>query len=126
MNPQTAEARGIQTGDIVRVYNERGSVLGGAYVTERLMPGVAYMDHGARCDWIIPGKLDRGGAIDLITPTNITTHNCVGHVVSGFLVEVEKINIVQIEEWKKQYPEAFDRAYHPDSGLCFSGWVEES
>ena len=44
------------------------SVLGGAYVTERLMPGVAYMDHGARWDPIIPGELDRGGAINTITP----------------------------------------------------------
>ena len=28
--------------------NERGTVLGGAYVTERIMPGVVYIDHGAK------------------------------------------------------------------------------
>jgi len=61
INPKTATDRGIKSGDIVKVYNERGTVLGGAYVTERLMPGVAYIDHGARCDPIIPGELDRGG-----------------------------------------------------------------
>ena len=32
MNTGTAEARGIKNGDIVKVYNERGIVLGGAYV----------------------------------------------------------------------------------------------
>ena len=53
---KTAAERGIKNGDIVKVFNERGTVLGGAYVTERMMPGVAYMDHGARCDWIITGK----------------------------------------------------------------------
>ena len=56
LNPAEAEARGIAHGDIVKIFNERGIVLGGAYVTERLMPGVAYMDHGARWDPIIPGQ----------------------------------------------------------------------
>ncbi len=30
------------------MFNERGIVLGGAIVWERMMPGVAYMDHGAK------------------------------------------------------------------------------
>ena len=49
------------------VHNERGIVLCGARVWERVMPGVAYVDHGARHDPIIPGKLDRGGAINTIS-----------------------------------------------------------
>jgi len=52
----------VPHGDIVKIFNERGTVLGGAYVTERMMPGVAYMDHGARVDSIVPEELDRGGA----------------------------------------------------------------
>jgi len=44
----------------VKAYNERGAVLACAYVTERLMPRVAYIDHGSRSDPIIPGELDRG------------------------------------------------------------------
>src|SRR4030043_2433321 len=44
IHPSTAEKRGIKKGDIVRVYNERGAVLGGAYITERIMPGVVSMD----------------------------------------------------------------------------------
>ena len=35
MNPQDAAARGIKKGDVVRIYNERGSVLCGAYVTRK-------------------------------------------------------------------------------------------
>ena len=42
----------------MKVFNERGIVLAGAYVTERLFPGVAYMDHGARIDMIKPGEID--------------------------------------------------------------------
>ena len=122
INPADAMARGIESGDIVKVFNERGAVLGGAYVTERLMPGVVYMDHGARYDPIVPGELDRGGAINTITPHNITSKNATGMVVSGFLVEVEKVNL---EELRKKYPEAFQREYDPASGLRFSAWVEE-
>ncbi len=39
LNPAEADSRGIAHGDIVKIFNERGIVLGGAYVTERLMPG---------------------------------------------------------------------------------------
>jgi molybdopterin guanine dinucleotide-containing S/N-oxide reductase-like protein len=123
INAKTAEERGIKSGDIVKAYNERGIVLGGAYVTERLMPGVAYMDHGARID-LITDNLDRGGAIDLISPTGITSKNCIGMATSGFLVEVEKVSMQQMEEWKQQYPEAFGREYDPASGLRFNAWVE--
>ena len=124
INPCTAKARGIENGDIVKVYNQKGIVLGGAYVTERLMPGVAYMDHGARVDYILPGKVDRGGAINLISPSGIISKNCVGQATSSYLVEVEKISMSEMEEWRKQNPEAFTREYDPASGLRFNAWVE--
>ena len=93
MNPQDAAARGIKSGDIVKIYNERGAVLGGAYVTERIMPGAVSMDHGARYDPIILGELDRGGAINTISPHNTTSKNATGMVVSSYLVEVEKVTL---------------------------------
>ncbi|MEM2914995.1 MAG: molybdopterin dinucleotide binding domain-containing protein, partial [Candidatus Bathyarchaeia archaeon] len=40
INPVDAEKLEIKTGDILKVYNEWGVVLGGAYVTNRIMPGV--------------------------------------------------------------------------------------
>jgi molybdopterin guanine dinucleotide-containing S/N-oxide reductase-like protein len=121
INPRDAISRGINNGDVVKVYNERGAVLAGAYVTERLMPGVAYMDHGARYDPIVIGELDRGGAINTITPHNLTSKNATGMVVSSFLVEVERANL---DELRKEYPHAFNRPYHADSGLRFEAWVK--
>jgi trimethylamine-N-oxide reductase (cytochrome c) len=121
MNPKDAGVRGIENGDVVRVFNERGTVLGGAYVTERIMPGVVYMDHGARYDPIVPGELDRGGAINTITPHNVTSKNATGMVVSGFLVEVDTVDL---DELRKKYPEAFKREYDPASGLRFNAWVK--
>jgi trimethylamine-N-oxide reductase (cytochrome c) len=117
IHPSEAEKRNISNGDIVQIYNERGIVLTGAYVTERIMPGVVYVDHGARYDPIVPGKIDRGGAINTITPHKGTSRNCRGGmVVSGFLVEVE---LAKLDELRKQYPEAFNRPYHKGSGLHF-------
>ena len=124
MHPSTAETRDIKDGDIVRVYNERGSVLCGARVWERIMPGVSYVDHGSRVDWIMPGELDRGGAINLISPEKTVSKNCPGMASSGYLVEVEKVTMAQMEEWRKQYPEAFEREYDPASGLRFNAWVK--
>jgi anaerobic selenocysteine-containing dehydrogenase len=114
INPGDAAARNIENGDVVKVYNERGTVLGGAYVTERMMPGVVYMDHGARYDPIVLGELDRGGAINTITPHNTTSKNATGMAVSSFLVEVEAANLGELRE---KYPEAFERPYNADAGL---------
>ncbi len=124
IHPSDAAKRDIKSGDIVKVFNERGAVLGGAIVWERIMPGVVYQDHGARVDSIIPGELDRGGAIDLIAPAGITSKNCVGMATSSFLVDVEGVTMGQMEEWRKQYPEAFEKEYDPASGLRFNAWVE--
>ncbi len=124
LHPTEAAKRGIESGDIVKLYNQRGAVLGGACVTERVIPGVAYMDHGARCDWIMPGELDRGGAINLISPAGTISKNCAGQATSGYLVEVEKLKMEEMEEWKRQYPDAFDKEYDPASGLRFNAWVE--
>jgi trimethylamine-N-oxide reductase (cytochrome c) len=124
INPVDAEPRGIESGDIVKIYNERGIVLGGAYVCERIIPGAVYQDHGARIDEIIPGEVDRGGNNNAISPTMGVSKNCWGMATSGFLVECDKVTGDQMEEWRKQYPEAFTRPYDPASGLRFEAWVE--
>ncbi|GAI74685.1 unnamed protein product, partial [marine sediment metagenome] len=108
INPADAAARGIESGDVVKVYNDRGGVLGGAYVCERIMHGVVYCDHGARYDPIVPGELDRGGAINTICPSKTNSRNTTGMATSGFLVEVEGVDL---ERLRKKYPEAFKRLY---------------
>jgi trimethylamine-N-oxide reductase (cytochrome c) len=125
MNPADAEKRDIKNGDIIRVCNERGSVLCGALVWERIMPNVISIDHGARVDYIIPGKLDRGGAINTIAPQGLVSKHCAGQATSGFLAEVEKVDQKQMEEWKTLYPDAFNREYDAASGLRFNAWIIE-
>ncbi len=124
INPQDAAGRGIVDGDIVKVYNDWGAVLGGARVIERIIPGAISQDHGARHDPIASG-LDRGGSNNMISPRGLTSRNCVAAATSGFLVEVEKVTTSQMNEWEKQYPEAFEREYDPASGLLFDAWIED-
>jgi len=123
IHPTDAAPRGIESGDIVKIFNERGAVLGGAEVCERIIPGAIYQDHGARLDEIIPGQLDRGGSNNLLSPLNITSPYATGMATSGYLVELEKVSPNQMEEWKKQYPAAFERPYDAAAGLRVEGWL---
>jgi len=113
INPVDAELYDIEFGDIVAIYNERGVVLAAAYVTERIMPGSLSIDHGAKYDPIVPGEIDRGGAIDTICCHSTTSKNAVGMAMSGFLAGIEKVNIADMAQ---EYPEAFKRPYHPTAG----------
>ncbi|MDN4508467.1 molybdopterin-dependent oxidoreductase [Gordonibacter sp. RACS_AR49] len=116
LNPSDAAKLGIRSGDVVSVFNERGAVLGGARVTERVRDGVVYMDHGANSDVIVSGigGLDRGGDINLICPTHTSSKNASGEVTSGYLAGVEKADVFALAE---KYPEEFGRAhYTPEYG----------
>ena len=123
INPLDAAQRGIVGGDIVKLYNERGTVLGGAYVTERIIRGAVYQDHGARHDPITTG-LDRGGSNNLISPSHTTSQNASGMATSGYLVEVQKVSMAEMDEYRKRFPQAFSREYDPSTGLLFDSWIE--
>lgn len=120
INPADALKKGIRDGDVVKIFNERGFVLGGALVTERVMPGAISQDHGARLDPIEAGVSDRGGANNLICPTAVTSKNCVGEVTNGFLVNFEKADL---EALRRQYPEVFARSFKP-SGVNIESWIK--
>jgi molybdopterin guanine dinucleotide-containing S/N-oxide reductase-like protein len=120
INPKDAATRGIKDGEVVAIRNERGTVLAGAYLTERIMPGAVSMDHGAKYDPIVADEIDRGGNINAIVPGNTTSKNAVGMVVSGFLAEVEKADL---EGLRLRYPEAFARPFHPGAGPDLAAWL---
>jgi len=113
-NPKEAAMRDIRDGNIIKIFNERGALLAGALVTERVRPGVVYIDHGARWDPIIIGELDRGGNINTITPHKTTSKNAGGMVCSGFLAEIERVDLDDLME---RHKEAFERRYDPGAGL---------
>jgi len=119
-----AEPRGIKNGDIVRVFNERGGVLGGAVITDRIIAGAIRFEKAGGGHHIIPGELHRGGNPNCINPKEGFSHNVYGLAATHFLVEIEKVTGNQMEEWRANYPEAFARDYDPAYGPFFTGWVE--
>lgn len=69
INASDAKKLGIKTGDTVEVYNDRGSCIVPAYVTERCMPGVLVLHEGAWMDIDEKGR-DLSGNPDFLTLDN--------------------------------------------------------
>ncbi len=93
IHPDDAAARGIADGDVVRVFNDRGQMLAGAVVTDRIRPGVIRVNEGGWYDPVEPGAdgtLCAYGDVNVLSPdigtSKLAQANC-GHTV---LAEVEK------------------------------------
>jgi biotin/methionine sulfoxide reductase len=70
LHPADATARGIATGDLVRVFNDRGACLAAALVTEEVMPRVVALPTGAWYDPLdpgVPGTLELHGNPNVLT-----------------------------------------------------------
>lgn len=104
IHPRDAAPRTISNGDVVMIHNERGGVLAGAVVTERIIPGAVSIEHGARIDPVmLRGEtVDRGGSINLIAPSPQEKYGAKGEVtipemnVSAFLAQVVKVDVAEI------------------------------
>jgi molybdopterin guanine dinucleotide-containing S/N-oxide reductase-like protein len=97
VHPEDARPRAIRNGDIVRLYNDRGSVLGMAKVTERIRPGVVHAySSAAHYDPLEPGKpysTDRGGCVNLLTSSRLTSTNAAGMSPNSCLIEIARWEI---------------------------------
>jgi anaerobic selenocysteine-containing dehydrogenase len=93
INTQDALKRGIKTNDLVRAYNDRGSVILAAQVTERVPPGTVHSyESCADYDPIgIPGEsADRSGCVNILTPARFISKNACGMAPNSCLIEIEK------------------------------------
>jgi trimethylamine-N-oxide reductase (cytochrome c) len=92
VNPKDAQPRGIKHHDVVKVFNDRGAVLCIAEVTERIRPGVLRSQaSSSRYDPLepgIPGSIDRGGCVNLLTPSRMMSKNVSGFAPGSCLVDV--------------------------------------
>jgi anaerobic selenocysteine-containing dehydrogenase len=77
-----AEERGIKSGDIIRLFNERGSVTTIAKITGRLRQGIVVLHNGI---W-----LDEGGGSNFLTAP-VETDMGHGAAFHGRRVQVEKV-----------------------------------
>lgn len=68
INAEDAKARGIVDGDVVRVFNDRGQILCGAVISDRMRPGVLRVNEGG---WYDPAKRGTTGTIDKYGSANV-------------------------------------------------------
>lgn len=88
INSKDAQEKGVSDGDAVLVYNQYGKILRQASITERMMPGVVAVPHGA---WV---EMDEATGIDHAGADNVLCAPAASGVgVSGYntnLVNFEK------------------------------------
>ncbi len=92
INPTDARARGVNTGDLVRIYNDRGAILCRAYVTPRIRPQVVRVNEGGWYTPQIPGAAlspDIGGNPNILLARHQPEALCDG-MVNCALVEILK------------------------------------
>jgi anaerobic dimethyl sulfoxide reductase subunit A len=88
INPVDAAKRGIKTGDRVKVFNTRGSLVLPCRVTKKMMPGVVDIPQGA---WWNPDEKgnDRGGNVNTLTSERWTPI-AFGNAQHTIMAEIEK------------------------------------
>lgn len=93
LHPTDAAARGLHTGDMVRVHNDRGSCLAGLLIDDAVSPHTAQLSTGA---WYDPDPNDptfcRHGNPNVLTTdrgSSRLSQGCTGQLA---LVEIERYN----------------------------------
>jgi len=76
------------------MYNDRGAMLGIAQVTERMRPGVVHSyESSVKYDPLEKGKfgsIDRGGCLNLLSPSRMLSKNAPGIANNSCLIEISK------------------------------------
>ena len=95
MNPRDATARGLSHGDVVRVFNDRGSCLAGVVVDAAVRPDVVQLPTGAWYDPLDPADPDSmcvHGNPNVLTTDIGTSTLARGSTGAHVLVQVEKFS----------------------------------
>ena len=95
INPQDAAARGLEDGNIVRVFNDRGSCLCGVVITAHVMPGVVFVRTGSWYDPVDPTVHDsmcKHGNPNVLSTDIGTSRLGQGPAAHSCLAQVELYN----------------------------------
>jgi anaerobic dimethyl sulfoxide reductase subunit A len=96
INASDAKRLGLKTGDVVEVFNDRGTVVVPVYVTERVLPGVAVIYEGAWLD-LDENGIDRSGNPDMLTDDNPSPAGAFAY--NTVLVDIRKTNLEHKPGW---------------------------
>ena len=95
LNPLDAHSRGLQSADVVKIFNDRGACLASIAIDEGVRQGVALLPTGSWYDPIDPNAdqpLEKQGNPNVLTldkGTSSLTQGCSAHTT---LVQVERFN----------------------------------
>jgi biotin/methionine sulfoxide reductase len=93
INPFDAEDRDLKNGDIVKLFNDRGSCLAGVVIDEKVMRGVVKISTGA---WYDPENPDKTGSMckhgnpNVLTRDKGTSKLGQGPIAHSCLIEMKK------------------------------------
>lgn len=99
LNPLDAHARGIVAGDVVKVFNGRGTFLAGVILSDGIRPGVVQIATGAWFDPLVvgqPGSLDKHG-----NPNRVTADIGASLLSQGGSAQTTAVEIVK---WTEALP----------------------
>jgi trimethylamine-N-oxide reductase (cytochrome c) len=106
INSVDAKKRGLKQHDVVRVFNDRGSVLCAVDISGMMAPGVTKaFESSSEFDLFEDprfGRVDRGGCLNFITPRRQQVKNTEGMGSNSCMVEIEKWTEIQPEINKKR------------------------
>jgi len=105
IHPDDAARRGILSGDVVRVFNDRGACLAGALATDQVRRGVVQLSTGA---WFAPGSgPDLEGMCLHGNPNALTSDEGTSSLAQG---PTAHTCLVRVEKWLGEPPghSAFD------------------
>ena len=86
VNPADAEARGIEDGDYVRLFNDRGEAVAKAFLSAGVRPGGLDIDRGWQASQF------KSGCSQSLTTKQIVDWSCPNFAYHDCLVEMEKWN----------------------------------
>jgi biotin/methionine sulfoxide reductase len=95
IHPDDARRRGIDDGDIVRVFTDRGSCLAGAIVTDEVRRSVVNLSTGAWFDPVdpsLPDAMCAHGNPNVLTTDRGTSRLAQGSTGQHVLVEIERFD----------------------------------
>lgn len=97
VSPNDAKKFGIKDGEVVEVYNDRGSVLAGVVVTNSIRDGVVAIEEGA---WYSPedssSKKPRcnSGQVNVLTSSRPTSQMASATSANSTLVSIRKVKVI--------------------------------